>query len=131
MVIVDSSVLIDFLSAKVNRQTNWLNRELQTQRIGITNLILCEVLQGLRTDAKFLKAQAILFDLEIFEIGNRDLAVLSANNFRILRGRGFTVRNTIDCLIATFCIQEGHVLLHNDRDFDVFEAHLGLRVVHP
>jgi len=131
MVIVDSSVLIDFLAARANRQTVWLNQQSDLQRIGITSLSLCEVLQGIRDDARFDKIRITLSRFTIFEIGSRDLAFASARNFRVLRKRGLTVRNTIDCLIATFCIEERHVLLHNDRDFDGFETHLGLRVLHP
>lgn len=131
MIILDASVLIDFLRAKRTRQTDWLNQETQPYRAGITSLGLCEVLQGIGTDAQFAKVQAVLANYEFFEIGSRELAVASANNFRILRGRGFTIRNTIDCLIATFCIEGDHFLLHNDRDFDPFEVHLGLKVFRP
>jgi predicted nucleic acid-binding protein len=131
MIILDASVLIDFLRAKRTHETNWLNQETQPYRAGITSLGLCEILQGTGTDAQFTKVQGVLANYEFFELGSRELTVASANNFRILRGRGFTIRNTIDCLIATFCIEEGHFLLHNDRDFDPFEVHLGLKVFRP
>jgi predicted nucleic acid-binding protein len=68
---------------------------------------------------------------EIFETGGEDLAVVSAQNYRLLRTHGHTVRKTIDCLIATFCLIQGHSLLHRDRDFDAYEKHLGLQVIHP
>ncbi len=67
----------------------------------------------------------------MLSIGGEALAVAAANNYRLLRSRGITIRKTIDCLIATFCIAEGHILLHDDRDFDLFEDHLGLQVIHP
>jgi len=72
-----------------------------------------------------------LLALPVFEGIPGGLAVKAAENFRILQQRGITVRKTIDCLIATFCIQEGHELLHRDKDFEGFENFLGLQVVHP
>jgi hypothetical protein len=70
-----------------------------------------------------------LLEFEVFDSGGAELAVAAARNYRLLREQGLTVRTTIDCLIATFCLENGHELLHRDRDFDVFEARLGLRVV--
>jgi predicted nucleic acid-binding protein len=131
MVIVDSSVLIDLLRGTRNESTVWLRDRGHTERFGITTLILCEVLQGLRTEADVVAKREDLSFFGLFETGDRALAEASARNFRELRRRGITIRNTIDCMIATFCIQEGYRLLHNDRDFDAFEAHLGLRAVHP
>jgi predicted nucleic acid-binding protein len=131
VVVVDSSVLIDFLAATKNRQAIWLKERCDTQRIGFTSLALCEVLKGVRDDQQELKSYHILSRFQIFETGSVQLASFSAQNHRRLRGLGFTVRSTIDCIIATFCIQEGHELLHNDRDFDPFEVHLGLQVFRP
>jgi predicted nucleic acid-binding protein len=67
----------------------------------------------------------------VYATGGTELALAASDNYRFLRKRGITIRKTIDCLIATFCIREGHALLHRDRDFDPFEEHLGLKVVHP
>jgi hypothetical protein len=131
MVIVDASVLIDYLDDRTTRQTQWLDRQSELERIGITSLTQAEVLQGIRTDEAFLETLQFLNRFEIFEIGSSVLAITSARNYRSLRRMGITIRNTIDCLIATFCIEEDHVLLHNDRDFDAFEQHLGLQVAHP
>ena len=131
MVIVDTTVWIDYLAGTANGQTSWLDRELSRQRLGLTDLILCEVLQGIRRDPAFARARRDLEKFHIFETGGIDLALAAAQNYRLLRRRGATVRKTIDCLIATFCLQAGHQLLHRDRDFDPFEKHLGLRVVHP
>lgn len=131
MVVVDASVLIDYLGQKASRETVWLGLHRDTQRLGITSLTICEVLQGVRSELRFLQIQNDLSRFEIFDIGDRKLAIAAARNYRVLRGLGFTTRNTIDCLIASFCIQDGHALLHNDRDFDAFEHHLGLQVLHP
>ncbi len=131
MVIVDSSVWIDYLNGELNTQTAWLENALGKQLVGLTSLVLCEVLQGFRQERHFLEAREQLLSFPVFEGANSDVAVTSAQNFRTLQRLGITVSKTIDCLIATFCIQEGHQLLHRDSDFDFFEQHLGLRVVHP
>ena len=129
MVIVDTSVWIDFLAGRSNVETEWLARELVQQRMGLTDLILCEVLQGVRGERAFAKVQEQLLEFEVFDSGGAEVAVAAARNYRSLREQGLTVRTTIDCLIATFCLENGHSLLHRDRDFDVFEKSLGLRVV--
>ena len=131
MIIVDTTVWIDYFGGTANPHTDWLDRELSQQRIGLTDLILSEILQGIRDDSTFKRLRRELCHFEVFSTGGIDLAVASAQNYRILRSRGYTVRKTIDCLIATFCLSEGHALLHRDRDFDPFEKALGLRVLHP
>lgn len=131
MIIVDTTVWIDYLGGVVNAHTAWLDLELGRQRLGLTDLILCEVLQGIRPDAAFVRVRRELSKLELFSTGGERLAVESARNYRFLRARGHTIRKTIDCLIATFCLVEGHSLLHRDRDFDAFERHLGLPVILP
>jgi predicted nucleic acid-binding protein len=131
MIIVDTTVWIDYLGGTTNPQTSWLESEIDRQRIGLTDLIFCEVLQGVRDDTVFSQFLQDFSRFHVFHTGGTDLAIAAAQNYRFLRGRGHTVRKTIDCLIATFCLQEGHGLLHRDRDFDLFEEHLGLRVVHP
>ncbi len=130
MVIVDTTVWIDYLRGTENPETRWLDRELQRQRLGLTDLILCEVLQGIRNQSAFARAQADLLKFQVFQTGGSDLAVAAAQNYRDLRAQGYSVRKTIDCLIATFCLQAKHELLHRDHDFDPFEAVLGLQVVH-
>jgi predicted nucleic acid-binding protein len=131
MVIVDTTVWIDYLGGIQNGQTSWLDRELGRQRLGLTDLVLCEVLQGIRRDAVFHRVRRQLSKFEIFETGGAELAVAAAQNYRSLRRLGYTIHKTIDCLIATFCMEAGHALLHRDHDFDPFEQHLGLHVVHP
>ena len=130
MVIVDSTVWIDYLGGSSNTETTWLDDALPYRRLGLTDLILCEVLQGIRNDVAFRSIRDDLMRLKIFSPGGPDLAVAAAQNYRTLRRRGFTVRRTIDCWIATFCIFSGYQLLHRDRDFDPFEEVLGLEVVH-
>jgi predicted nucleic acid-binding protein len=131
VIIVDTTVWIDFLRGVQNPETDWLDRQLNHQRLGLTDVILCEVLQGIPDDISFARVQRELRRFEIFDTGGADLAVAAAQNFRSLRRRGHTVRKTIDCWIATFCIRNGHALLHRDRDFDPFEQYLRLHVVHP
>ena len=131
MVIVDSSVLIDFLAYKHNEQTDWLNLRIGLEPIGITTLILSEVLQGIRSDNRFAETVDALSQFVLFETGSSGLAIASAQNYRRLRELGVTVRNTVDTFVATFSIEEGHELLHHDSDFDHFKRHLGLRVVDP
>lgn len=131
MVIVDTTVWVDYLRGTSTPQADWLDRELTHQRLGLTDLILCEVLQGIPSDQQAGRVLRDLRQFEIFDTGGAELAVASARNYRQLRARGLTVRKTIDCLIATFCIIDGHSLLHSDRDFDPFEEMLALRVVHP
>jgi predicted nucleic acid-binding protein len=131
MVIVDSSVWIGFLRGSLNAETAWLRKAAGAEQIGLTSLIFCEVLQGTLSDAGFQKTREYLIDLPIYTASGAALATTSAQNFRTLRKRGITIRSTVDCMIATFCIESGYRLLHRDRDFDAFEANLGLKVLHP
>jgi predicted nucleic acid-binding protein len=130
VVIVDTTVWIDYLRGTQNSEVKWLDSEMGRQRFALTDIILCEVLQGIPDDHLFNRVQRDLLQFEIFATGGTELALTSAQNFRILRKRGYTVRKIVDCLIATFCIMEGHSLLHRDRDFDPFEQFLGLSVLH-
>lgn len=130
MIVVDSTVWIDYLTGIENAESRWLDREMGRERLGLTDLTLCEVLQGIRHDHAFFEVKEELSRFEVFDTGGRDFAIAAARNYRFLRPRGCTVRKTIDCYIATCCISGGHSLLHRDRDFDLFEKHLGLHVVH-
>ncbi len=131
MVVVDTTVWIDYLRGFRNRETEWFDNEISRQRFGLTDLILCEVLQGIRGQKVFSQVRREFKKFELIATGGEELAVAAAVNFRTLRERGRTVHKTIDCLIATACIINGHSLLHRDRDFDHFEQLLGLSVVHP
>jgi predicted nucleic acid-binding protein len=131
MVIVDSSVWIDFLNQKVTPQTSWLRVQKGIGTIGLTSLVLTEVLQGIRFDSRFRNAERFFDTMPVFDSVARPLAVRAARNYRTLRGIGITIQSTIDCLVGTYCIETGDQLLHSDSDFDYFERHLHLRVLHP
>jgi hypothetical protein len=131
MLVVDSTVWIDYFNGVENSQTDYLHAIVDKTPILIGDLILAEVLQGFRDDADFEKARRALGRYTQAGMVNPDLALQSARNYRTLRRSGVTVRKTMDSLIATFCIENEHDLLHNDSDFDGYEKHLGLRVVHP
>ena len=130
MVIVDTTVWIDYLNGRPTREAAWLDHELDQRRLGITDLILCEVLQGIRGEVRFSEVASYLLSLEVFAARGIELAVATARNYRALPARGRTPRTTIDGLIATFCLLNGHELLHRDREYDHYEQILGLRVVH-
>src|SRR5579872_7055982 len=107
MVIVDTTVWIDYLGGATNAHTSWLDQELGRQPLGLTDLTLCEILQGIRGDRAFAQTLNDFLKFEVFSTGGMDLAVAAAQNYRLLRQRGHTVRKTIDCLIATFCLNSG------------------------
>jgi len=129
--IVDSTVWIDYFRGRETAQTDWLDAHAATDPIGLTDLILCEVLQGVRDERLLPKLQKDLSAFQLFDGGGAIVALAAAANYRALRRRGRTVRGTIDCLIATFCMLNGHSLLHDNRDYDAFEQELSLAVVHP
>jgi predicted nucleic acid-binding protein len=131
MLVVDSTIWIDYFNGVQSPQTDYLNGILETIPILVGDLILVEVLQGFRQDADFEKARRALGKFAQASLVGPELAIQSARNYRTLRQKGITVRKTIDNLIATYCIENEHELLHNDYDFDGYEDVLGLRVVHP
>jgi predicted nucleic acid-binding protein len=126
MIIVDSSVWIDYFNGKDLPEVTKLDELLETELLGIGDLILAEVLQGFRQDSDYRKAKQLLTSLTVFEMLGSEAAINSADNFRALRKKGLTVRKTIDVAIATFCINNGHSLLFSDRDFLPSVEHLGL-----
>jgi len=129
MILVDSSVWIDYFNGRQSRETDLLDELLGTKPLLIGDLILTEVLQGFRHDKDYRKVKAELEKLAFAPMVGRDISIKSAENYRTLRKQGITVRKTIDVLIATFCIENGHTLLHSDRDFDVMVDVIGLRVL--
>lgn len=132
VVIVDTTVWVDYFAGRQTQQTLWLDEHLSSHEMGYTSLILCEILQGIRDEFIFAKTERILLEQFAYYEGiSRAGAIAAARNFKFLRSQGITIRKMVDCLIATFCIREGHLLLHNDRDFEPFERHLGLKVIHP
>ena len=128
MILVDSSVWIDYFKGTITAQTDKLDALLGNEPLAIGDLILMEVLQGFADERDFNRARKMLTSLTVIELGGQEIAIQAAKNFRALRVRGVTVRKTIDTVIATRCIESGYDLLHNDRDFDPFVKHLGLRV---
>ncbi|MEJ2648922.1 MAG: PIN domain nuclease [Sedimentisphaerales bacterium] len=129
MIVVDSSVWIDYFNGKITEQTNLLDSLLEDELIVIGDIILTEVLQGFRNDNDFRKARD-LFDSLIFrEMLGKDSAINSAENYRYLRKMGVTIRKTIDVMIATFCVENQMPLLHCDKDFEPLERYLGLKVI--
>jgi len=128
-VLVDSSVWIDYLADRSTPEVEHLDTLLRTESVVLGDLMVCEVLQGIRNDREFRETWSTLLALEVLTIGGPSLAVKAASNYRALRRKGVTVRGTVDCLIATYCIESGLPLLHSDRDFEPFERHLGLAVV--
>ncbi|MBV6394812.1 MAG: Ribonuclease VapC15 [Anaerolineales bacterium] len=131
MLLVDTSVWVDYFNGIENPQTDYLHENLDRTPILVGDLILAEILQGFRSVSDFEKVRRVLGKFIQADMVGTELAVQSARNFRFLRQKGITVRKTIDSLIATFCIENDHQLLHNDSDFDGYEKHLGLQVVHP
>ena len=127
MILVDSSVWIDYFKGTITAQTEMLDRLLGQQPLAIGDLILTEVLEGFYNERDFNQARELLTSLTVVELGGLEIAIQAAKNFRALRRRGVTVRKTIDTVIATRCIEDGFDLLHNDRDFDPFVKYLGLR----
>lgn len=129
MVIVDTSVWIDYFNGVESWQVSCLDRLLGERILAIGDLMLAELLQGFASDAEARQAMELLEPLEFVEMVGREIATESARNDRRLRRKGATVRKTMDMLIGTYCLAHGHELLHDDRDFDVMARHLGLRVV--
>lgn len=128
MILVDSSVWIDYFNGSITQQAEKLDRFLGSELLAIGDLILTEVLQGFSNDRDFNQARKLLTALTVVELGGRDIAIQAARNYRALRKLGVTPRKTIDTVIATRCIESGFHLLHSDRDFEPFVEHLGLRV---
>jgi len=131
MFLVDSTIWIDYFNGLSSPHANYLDRALDRTLILVGDLILAEVLQGFRNDADFEQARRALVKFHQVQMVSPSLAVKSAQNFRLLRRKGVTVRKTIDSLIATWCIENGVPLLHRDSDFDGYETHLGLQVIRP
>jgi predicted nucleic acid-binding protein len=129
MILVDSSVWIDYLNGNDTEQANFLDRAIGKQGIVIGDLIFMEVLQGFKKEKDFMEVKNFLEEFPFFVLVGKEMALQSALNYRTLRTNGFTVRKTIDVLIGTFCIENGVTLLHSDRDFDPMIEFFGLKSV--
>ncbi len=129
MILVDSSVWIDYLRDTPSWQTSFLDDLLSRQKVLLGDLIAAEVLQGFSSESEAKRVEALFREFEIVEVAGSSVALAAAKNYRHLRRSGITIRSTIDALIATRCIVDGLTLLHSDRDFVPFERELGLSVV--
>lgn len=127
MILVDSSVWIDYFRGTETPQVEKLDSLLGNVPIATGDLVLTEVLQGFASDRDFNQAKKLMTSLVIVDLAGQSIAIQAAKNFRVLRSLGITVRKTIDAVIATRCIESGLPLLFSDRDFDPFVEHLGLR----
>ena len=128
MILIDSSVLIDYFNGIINPSTEEFNSLLGREVVIIGDYILAEVLQGFKSDKDFKLAKEMLLLFPCFNICNENIAIKSAENFRFLRSKGITIRKTVDLIIGTFCIENDIELLHNDKDFDPMKQHLRLKV---
>lgn len=129
MIAVDTTVWIDFFRGKDTLQTTKLRSLIGRGLILVGDLVMVEVLQGVRDDTEAERVEHKLLRHTVESMLAPDIAPRVAANYRTLRAKGITVRKTIDMVIGTFCIERGHALLHADRDFDPMSQHLGLRVL--
>lgn len=127
MILVDSSVWIDYFNGVETEQTDTLDQRLGVALVAVGDLMLVEVLQGFRRERDYREARNLLGSLPLCELLGREMALRSVAHYRALRRRGITVRKTIDVIIASYCIEHTMPLLYSDRDFDPFVEHLGLR----
>ena len=129
MILIDTTVWIDYFNGIITRETDTLDNLLGKELIIMGDLILIEVLQGFRSNKDFNQAKTFLSVLPTYSLVGKENAIVSAQNYRLLRNKGITVRKTIDIIIGTFCIINNIPLLHSDRDFDPMEKYLGLKVL--
>jgi predicted nucleic acid-binding protein len=129
MIVVDSSVWIANLRDLDIEPVRKLRSIDDLDAILVGDLVLLEVLQGARDEEHAVRIESDLRQFRIERMLDEELAVRAARHYRTLRGRGVTIRKTIDLIIGAFCLERGHALLHDDRDFDSMAVHLGLRVV--
>lgn len=126
MILVDTSVWIDYFNGVENPHTDLLDLSIVEGAVAIGDLIFLEILQGIRNDKDYRKTQQSLLALEQYEMLGKAMTITCADNYRALRKKGITIRKTADVIIATFCIENRLPLLFLDRDFIPFVDHLGL-----
>ncbi len=129
MIVADTSAWIDYFNGVHDKHTDALDDALLNDRVIIGDLIITELLQGFRKDIDYRKIKSLVKDLEYRDMLGIDHAIKAADNYRFLRRKGVTIRKTIDVMIATFCIESGLTLIHNDRDFDLMQKYLNLKVI--
>ncbi|MEO6081005.1 MAG: PIN domain nuclease [Steroidobacteraceae bacterium] len=127
MIVVDSSVWIDYFNGTESAAADRLDELLGVKRLAVGDIVLAEVLQGFRDDAQYRVAKQTMTSLTVFQMLGQTIAIRSAENYRSLRARGITIRKTLDVVIATYCIEHDLPLLFEDKDFLPFVRHLGLR----
>lgn len=127
MILIDSSVWIDYFRGTSTPQTEMLEAVIGHEPVATGDLILTEILQGFRLERDFNHTRRLLTSFIMVDLGGQATAIQAAKNFRVLRALGITIRKTIDTVIATHFIQDNYLLLYSDRDFDPFVRHLGLR----
>jgi len=127
VIVVDSSVWIDYFNGTESASAERLDGLLGVTRLAVGDIILTEVLQGFRDDAQYKLAKETMTSLPVFEMLGRAIAIRSAENYRSLRARGITIRKTLDVVIATYCIEHDYSLLFEDKDYLPFVRHLGLK----
>ena len=126
MILVDTSIQIDYFNGIENKETNILDLALIDGTVAIGDIIVMEILQGFRSDKDYNKAKKSLATLEQYEMFGQSMVMKCADNYRILRKKGITIRKTADVIIASFCIDNKIPLLFSDRDFMPFVTHLNL-----
>jgi predicted nucleic acid-binding protein len=129
VIIADTSVWIDYLNGVLSPYTDRLDEDIICGNVAMGDLILLEILQGIKNDNDYKKTQSTLLKLDQYEMLGSSRALSCADNFRALRKRGITIRKTADVIIATFCIANRLPLLFTDRDFNPFVKHCGLQPV--
>lgn len=129
LILVDSSVWIDHFNQNITPQVEFLRRSIPSDRLALPDLVLVEVLMGIRDDLRFARIRRDMGGFLVVQLVSSNVAMRCVDHYRYLRRQGVTVRSLVDCLIATYCIEAGCELLHSDRDFEPFERHLGLRAV--
>jgi len=128
VILVDTSVWIDYFNGIENKQTESLDRILSEQSVLLGDIILTEILQGFDSDKEFRLAKQALEPLDCVHLGGKSLAIKAASNFRFLRSKGVTIRKTVDMLIGSWCIEHEVELLHNDKDLDQIATQLPLPI---
>ena len=129
MILVDSSIWIDYFNGTVNKKTDWLDESMGIEPVIMGDIVLTEVLQGFQNDNDFKNAKKLLLEIPFMDMIGQELAIKSAMNYRALRQKGITIKKTIDVMIGSFCIHNNFFLLHNDKDFDPLEKYLKLKVM--
>ncbi|MDR3312335.1 MAG: PIN domain nuclease [Spirochaetaceae bacterium] len=129
MIVPDSSVWIEYFNGGQSSRTGILTQGLLDRDIATTDIIILESLQGFRSDKGYKEAAKTMDSVRYSEFWGKQRMIQAAANYRLLRRKGITIRRANDIIIATFCIETGHSLLHNDHDFDPMEQYLGLKVV--